>query len=66
MSTVAPAGAPVAAADRLHALLVQRADQLDGCTEGSPEEAEYEAIVDALVAYEEQRWPLGKVPGGKG
>lgn len=53
-------------ADRLHGLLIQRADDLAGCTEGSPEEAELEAIADALEAYEARRWPRGKVEGGKG
>jgi len=33
-----------AEADAMHALLVQRADQLDGCTEGSSEAAELEQI----------------------
>ena len=50
----------------MHALLVKRADELMGCTEGSPGEAELAAIADAIDAYEEQRWPLGKVEGGKG
>ena len=53
-------------ADQMHALLVRRADQLDGCTENSPEQEELEAIADALGAYERKRWPDGKVPGGKG
>jgi len=53
-------------ADRLHGLLIQRADHLAGCTENSPEEAELEAIADALDAYELRRWPRGKVEGGKG
>jgi hypothetical protein len=53
-------------ADAMHALLVKRADELDGCTEGLPEEAELASIVDAIEAYEQKRWPLGKVPGGKG
>ena len=55
-----------AEADAMHALLVQRADQLDGCTKGSPEEAELMAIADAIEAYERRRWPEGKAPGGKG
>ena len=55
-----------AEADALHALLVKRADELVGCIEGSPEEAELATIADALDAYEEKRWPLGIVPGGKG
>ena len=54
------------AADAMHALLVKRSDELEGCIEGSPEEAEFASIADALEAYEELRWPLGKVPGGKG
>jgi hypothetical protein len=24
------------------------------------------SIIDAIEAYEQRRWPLGKVPGGKG
>jgi len=39
---------------------------LDGCTEGSPEETEYIKLIEAIDAYEEQRWPDGKTPGGKG
>jgi hypothetical protein len=51
--------------DNLHALLVQRADELEGCTEGSGEEHELaaiaDAIADAIEAYEAVRWPKGRV-----
>jgi hypothetical protein len=58
--------APTAITDRMHALLVTRADTLEGCTEGSPEEAELASLADAIEAYEAVRWPDGKAPGGKG
>jgi hypothetical protein len=52
--------------DKMHALLVKRADELIGCTENSPEEAELAALADVIDAYEAQRWPI-KVPlGGNG
>ena len=41
-------------------------DELMGCTENSPEEAELAALTDVIEAYELQRWPTGKIPGGKG
>jgi hypothetical protein len=53
-------------ADKMHAILVSRADDLDGCTEGSPEEAEYIKLVEAIERYEQERWPDGKIPGRQG
>jgi len=50
----------------MHALLVKRADALEGCPKGSTEEGEVDAITDAIEAYEAVRWPTGKVAGGKG
>jgi len=46
--------------------LVERADELIGCAENSPEGAELASIVEAIEAYEALRWPTGKIPGGKG
>jgi hypothetical protein len=64
--TPGPVAHFVRVADGMHALLVKRADDLEGCSEGSPEEAELAAISDAIEAYEDLRWPTGKVSGGKG
>jgi hypothetical protein len=36
----------------MYALLVQRADELMGCTENSPEERELDALADVIEAYE--------------
>ena len=46
--------------DAMHGVLVQRADALEGCTEGSAEEAEFKAVVDVIEAYEAFRWPEGR------
>src|SRR5262245_23118012 len=46
---------PLWKADAVHALLVQRPDQREGCRQGSPEDAARDAIIDALAAYEETR-----------
>jgi hypothetical protein len=50
----------------MHALLVLRADKLEGCTEGSEEAIDLAHIADAAEAYEAKRWPNGKEAGGKG
>lgn len=53
-------------ADALHSLLVSRADAIFGCTDGSVDEDELGTIGEAIEAYEQRRWPQGKVDGGKG
>lgn len=63
---VGKAGMASEVLESLHTLLVQRADQLQGCVEGSAEAAELAAITEAVQAYEALRWPEGKIPGGKG
>ena len=52
--------------DELHAMLVKRADDLEGCPAGSDEERELAAIERAIGAYEAVRWPTGKIAGAKG
>ena len=63
----APAGSSLTKeADAMHALLVARADLVEGCQEGSPEEAEFAALAEAIEAYELKRWPEGRIARGKG
>jgi len=64
-ANVAAAIAPTIT-DELHAMLVKRADDLEGCPAASDEERELAAIERAIGAYEAVRWPTGKVKGGKG
>ena len=63
---VGPRSLMTAEVDAMHGVLVQRADVLEGCLEGSEEEVELRAIVDAIETYEAVRWPLGRTQGGKG
>jgi hypothetical protein len=51
--------------DAMHALLIQRADQLEGCIEGSAEDQELAAIITTIDGYEQLRWPNGTTAGGK-
>jgi hypothetical protein len=51
--------------DAMHALLVLRADKIEGYAENSEEENEFTMICEVIETYEAKRWPEGKVPGGK-
>jgi hypothetical protein len=44
-------------ADAMYRLLVERAEKLQDCAEGSEEEEEYLAVSEAIEAYEHARWP---------
>jgi hypothetical protein len=57
--------APTLLTDRMHTLLVARADALLGCCEGSSEETELADLADAIDAYESVRWPNGRISGDK-
>jgi hypothetical protein len=52
--------------DRMHGMLMERARALMGCLEGSAEAAELAMLTDVIEAYARQRWPDGRIPGGKG
>ena len=53
-------------ADAMHAMLVLRANAIEGCADNSEEAREFAMIAEAIDAYELIRWPDGKIPGGKG
>ena len=60
--TARDAGAPteavshlVHATERMRCMLMDRADALEGCTEGSPEAAELAAITAVIQAYAQAR-----------
>lgn len=61
-----PVSPIVAEADALHGILMELADKMAGCPEGSDDEATLGVVATVLEAYEQKRWPSGKVPGGKG
>ena len=50
-------------ADAMHALLVSRAEKLEGYGEGSEDEVEYQMITQTIKAYEARRWPDGGAAG---
>jgi hypothetical protein len=56
----------IAEADAMHELLVHRADNLEGRSEGSPEQAELASIVGVNWGIRRKALAVGKVAGGKG
>jgi hypothetical protein len=52
--------------DKMHAYLIERADQLAHHADHPRAEVELERVVNLIEAYEAERWPSGKVAGGKG
>ena len=63
-----PAGAveETLSGDLILGMMMNRAEKLTRCTEGSTEESELEALNLAIDAYQSIRWPGGKIVGGKG
>ena len=57
---------PWDATDKMLAYLIERADQLADHADNPRAEAELERIVILIGSYEAERWPRGKVAGGKG
>jgi hypothetical protein len=49
----------------MYAVLMRRADALVDCMEGSAEDVDLTATVDAIEADELGRCPEGKIPCGK-
>ena len=52
--------------DKMVAYLIERADALAAHADHPRAEAELERVVNLIEAYEAERWPHGKVAGGKG
>ena len=57
---------PWGVTDKMVAYLIERADQLADHADHPRAEAELERVVNLIEAYEADRWPSGKVKGGKG
>lgn len=62
----APAHALHVEADALHGLLMEFAGELAGCLEETALSDKLDLIGEALEAYEQHRWPDGRIPGGNG
>jgi hypothetical protein len=56
---------PLAQYPGMHPLFVLRAHKLMGCLDESGSVLELELIANTAEAYEIERWPKGKIPGGK-
>jgi hypothetical protein len=65
MAAAGPRSIMTAQANAKHGVPMQRADVLEGCTEGSRKPSS-KRWSNAIEAYEAKRWLLDKEPGGKG